>query len=339
MLKGVITGAGKIAQTGHLPAFDDPRIREKAAITAIADSNNVILENLCIKYPDLRYYTSAEEMLKNEKPDFIDICTPPLFHSDAIKLAAGNGVNVLCEKPLVHDLSESSGLIEAVSCSGIVFQPCHQYKYSEVWKYFYDEVKKADPGVMKHLQFSVFRTEADRGFQTTGRGWRVDPEVSGGGIIMDIGVHYLYLCLWMLGKPKSVKARIYMMSGRNYKVEDTAAIILRYENVRVEINLTWAAARRSNSASLMVPEGILLYDGRMIYNYIKRPSVITKMPDVSDKSIYTGMYVSLIDGFISDIEKGNSDNGGLKEAYLALKLAELCYTSARLKKEMDFDEE
>ncbi|MGE5498126.1 MAG: Gfo/Idh/MocA family protein [Syntrophothermus sp.] len=339
MLKGVITGAGKIAQTQHLPAFDDPAVKERAVITAIADSNNVILENLCAKYPELRYYTSTEEMVKSEKPDFIDICTPPFYHSDGIILAAENGVNILCEKPLVHNLAESSELIDAVNCSGIVFQPCHQYKYSEVWKYFYDEVKKSDPGVMKYLQFSVFRTEADRGFQTTGHGWRVDPEVSGGGIIMDIGIHYLYLCLWMLGRPDSVKARIYKMSGRNYKVEDTASIILRYDSLRVEINLTWAAARRSNSASLMGPSGILLYDGRMIYNYIKSPSTIIKMPDASDKSTYTGMYVSLISGFISDIEMGNSGNGGLKEAYLALKLAELCYVSARLKKEMDFDEE
>ncbi len=86
-LRGAIIGAGKIAQTGHLPAFNDERIRDHAEIVAVVDTNPDSLRIAAARFPLLRLYSDVEEMLTKEAVDFIDICTTPSSHGQLIELA------------------------------------------------------------------------------------------------------------------------------------------------------------------------------------------------------------------------------------------------------------
>ena len=80
MLNGAIVGIGKIAQTGHLPAYLSKQIRDRAEVVAAVDPNEQSRMIAAEQYPHLRLYENVEQLFNEEKIDFIDICATPHVH-------------------------------------------------------------------------------------------------------------------------------------------------------------------------------------------------------------------------------------------------------------------
>ncbi|MCX6163756.1 MAG: Gfo/Idh/MocA family oxidoreductase, partial [Ignavibacteriae bacterium] len=136
MLKGAIIGLGKIAQTGHIPAYLSERVKDKINIVAGVDISKSNLEEFLKLIPIAKIFSSADEMFKTLKVDFVDICVPPHLHTEYIKSALKNNVAIICEKPFTKITSEAKLLKNKLIDSKTIFFPCHQYKYSPIWKNF-----------------------------------------------------------------------------------------------------------------------------------------------------------------------------------------------------------
>ena len=340
MLRGAIIGVGKIAQTGHLPAFNDERIRNRAEIVAAVDTNPESRRIAAHQFPHLHFYASTEEMLKQEDIDFIDICTTPPSHGELIEAAAQTKLHILCEKPFAASVQEAAhiaGVLRGMH-NTLVFMPCHQYRYSVLWQHFRSFLHEL-AGSGCFVQFDVFRTEADPGLSPDGSVWRLDPTVGGGGILADTGVHYLYLTLWMMGMPLKVTARTHCLAFKGYNVEDTATVMLEFEKSLVEINLTWAADRRANSARVVSKGGSLVYDGESLVTFVENKKEILVVPNASDKSHYVSLYVSVISEFIEKIRSGAASTAQIDEAYQSARLLHACYTSAKTGQTVTLDGE
>ncbi len=331
MLRGAVIGIGKIAQTGHLPAFQDPRILGRAEIVAGVDPAPASRKLARERFPELRLYAALDEMLAKESVDFVDICTTPASHNSLIRIAAERETHILCEKPLAISLGESEAVRNLLCHTRhpLVFMPCHQYRYSELWRTMKDFVTSLPPDESVLAQFNVFRTGADPGLLGGNQVWRMDGRTGGGGILADTGVHYLYLSLWMLGSPRAVTARIHRLTHQKGDVEDTAEVILENGDRLVQLTLTWSANRRSNSASVVTPTGSLLYDGKFLTRQVGDHRELLPVPDASDKAHYVQLYVSLVDAFLERIEKGTTMGPDLDEAYQTMRLLDVCYASAR----------
>lgn len=338
MKQGTLVGIGKIAQTGHLPAFNDEHIALQAAIVAAVDPNPASRQRARDKFPHLRFYDTLTECCKNERIEFVDICAPPHLHSAIIKEAVHRSLNILCEKPFALSQSEAYQLAELLrKHPNIVFMPCHQYRNSLVWKHLYEFKQKAETSSGWFIEFNVFRTEADPGLLGGAASWRTEPSVSGGGIIADTGVHYLYLCMWIMGMPKCVTARTQKLYDTAAGVEDTAEIIFEYPHGVAHINLTWAADRRANSARMITRSGSIIYDGAKMIKYSESGEEILSVPDASDKTQYVAMYVRLIEEFLHQSELGKHNAAWIDEAYQSVKILEMCYRSANEGKTMFFE--
>jgi predicted dehydrogenase len=331
MFTGAIIGVGKIAQTGHLPAFDDPRLNDRARVVAGVDTDPTSRALALERFPALRLYSDIEEMLAKEEIDFVDICATPNSHYRLIEIAAARGKHILCEKPLAVSLEESAK-VASIVCRrdpAIVFMPCHQYRYSELWRQMkaFTAAHAVEEGML--LQFNVFRTGADPGLLPRDRIWRVDQNISGGGILADTGIHYLYLSLWMLGFPRAVTARTHRLALQEGKVEDTATVLLEYDHRLVQITLTWSADRRTNSACVVTPAGSLFYDGKFLLRTKGTMNEVIPVPDASDKSHYVQLYVSLLIDFVEMMQTGKSGGPNMDEAEKSMRLLDACYASAR----------
>jgi predicted dehydrogenase len=338
VLEGAIIGFGKIAQTGHLPAYQSPEIGSRARIVAVAEPNPALQQRAAASISGIRVYASAEGLLCNERLDFADICTPPSVHLEGISALAEAGVHILCEKPLAATLANASAAAEILnSRSDLVFMPCHQYRYSPVWtpfRQFADE-RGRDSNCL--AQFNVYRTQADPAFLAENPNWRTDPAISGGGILADTGVHYLYLTTWILGRPKSVTATVSTLRHHQESVEDTAIAVIECDRGIGEISLTWAADRRANSARIVSHRGSLVYDGRSLVRFNQDECETIPVPDASDKSQYVRLYVSLLDEFLSRIDSHESSSESLEEAHLSMALLQACYQSSASRRTVRFD--
>lgn len=165
------------------------------------------------------------------------------------------GCHVLCEQPLAVDWAEVMEIQRCVAARRIVFMPCHQYRFSPLWRTVSQLVQEDQIGHIHLAQFEVFRLHADPGNEHWMAGWRTDPRIGGGGIIFDIGTHYFYLVLSLFGPPEWISAQIACLSHADYKVEDTALIVLGYANRLVQINLTWAADHHEDRARFVGTNG------------------------------------------------------------------------------------
>jgi predicted dehydrogenase len=340
MLRGALIGAGNAAMDGHLPAYlHDAWLQKKVEIVAAVDLSEGNLTLLQARMPSLTIHRSAAKLLAADGLDFIDICAPPHAHPYLIRLASQRGCHIICEQPLAVDLAEGREIQRCVAARRIVFMPCHQYRFSPLWRTVSQLVHEDQIGHIHLAQFEVFRLHADPGNEHWIAGWRTDPRIGGGGIIFDIGTHYFYLVLSLFGPPEWVSAQIAWLSHTDYKVEDTALIVFGYANRLVQINLTWAADHREDRARFIGAKGNIELRGDAIVLQRGENRREWLIEGASGKTAYPQWYGRLFREFVHKIETASYSTESLEEAATALRYAELCYRSAKTGKTYRFSDE
>ena len=335
-LRGALIGLGNIALKGHVPAYRRPGAAEGLGIVAACDLSPSGPSVCASELPGVKFYADAAEMLRAEKPDFVDICTPPHTHAAYIRLGADAGTHILCEKPLADRLGAINGISAAIAGRSVVFVPCHQYRYSPLWSTVGAAISDGRIGRVTLAQFNVYRTQADTGSPAGDPAWRTDRKQSGGGILADTGAHYFYLVQHFFGLPKSVQATLGNLRHAAYGVEDTALVTLDYGDTAVQISLTWAADSRANSMVVAGTEGSLRYDGERLL-LVKGGSAETlPMPDVSDKNQYIGWYASLLGEFAGRIRAKDYGDDLFRESVNVMKLLDLSYRSGAERRTLEF---
>jgi predicted dehydrogenase len=330
MLKGAIIGLGKIAQTSHVPAYLSGRVSKKISIIGGVDISKENSKDFLKLIPRAKIFSDIDDLFKNLDIDFVDICVPPALHTKYLLSALKHKVGIICEKPFTKDVKDAAMLSKKIISLKPVFTPCHQYKNSPVWKNFKNFSDKNTGG--NFLQFNIFRSTADQGYDKKNPGWRTDKKLSGGGILSDTGTHYLYLTSWILGKPLEISVFNDTLKHKKYNVEDTSVVIMKCEKGIAEINLTWAADRRANNAFISDGKRSMNYDGKKIYCFEKEKVKEIPVPDASDKRTYLAFYEDLFLDFAKAMKNKKFDKSLVVESYDSVNILDLCYKSAKLKK-------
>lgn len=241
MLKIGIIGAGKICQGCHLPAYDK---LDNVEIVAICDIDKEKLDKMAERYPKARLYTSYEEMLDSEELDAVDICTPNNIHSKAAIYALNKGVNTICEKPDAINVAEAEKMKAAAEKSGKTLMVIRNNRYRPTTKFLKQFIAEGKMGEIYAGRCGWIRR---RGIPGWG-GWFTDKKQSGGGPLIDLGVHIIDLAMYLMGNPKPVT-----VSGSTYSkfphtsysktdVEDLAMGFIRFDNgACLQIEFSWAS--------------------------------------------------------------------------------------------------
>jgi predicted dehydrogenase len=132
--RGVLIGAGYFAQ---FQAEGWTRI-PSAEIVAVADAVPGKAGPFSAKYGIPRTYESAEEALARERPDFVDIATRPEAHLPLVRLAAGRGIHVICQKPMAPAWEECVAMVEACETAGVRLLMHENWR----WQPWYREARK-----------------------------------------------------------------------------------------------------------------------------------------------------------------------------------------------------
>jgi predicted dehydrogenase len=330
--KGAILGVGNIALQAHIPAFQaDEFLRERVRIVAVVEPvearHGVIRERL----PEARIYRDATDLFRSERLDFVDICAPPHVHRDLIGRAVRHGCHVLCEKPLAPRLSEARAIARLLREYPRVLMVCHQYRYAPVWQVLRSLIVGGRLGPVGFADITVLRAGPDPGIGDWAPDWRVDARVSGGGILMDTGVHYVDLLRWLLGPPAAVWARAQAIRHTGYGVEDTALVCFQYPTGWVTLQLSWAAQGRQNRFFFVGPRATVLYDGDALWLQSAGTSTELVRESLSDKLCYVRWYAGLFRDFLNRLETWPAPATGRdgEEAVATLRILRACYRSAR----------
>jgi predicted dehydrogenase len=110
-VRAAIIGSGLIAGKKHIPAF--LKLRHKAALVAICDLNLGAARQMAAQFGIPSTYNNTVEMLNIEKPDLVDICTPPQTHARLAIEAMRHGCHVLVEKPMALTVADCDQIVQA----------------------------------------------------------------------------------------------------------------------------------------------------------------------------------------------------------------------------------
>ena len=197
-----IIGAGGIVRGFHLnPGW---LAVPNAQVVAVCDVNETVARKLAADFSIPKVFTDFNELLKLDEIDAVDICTPNKVHTPAVVAALLAGKHVLCEKPLAVTVDEILSMRAALRKTDRILMTAQHHRFSEASVAIKAWVDTGALGEVYHA-----RVNATRRNQLPINPGFIDPNLSGGGPCMDIGVHALDTALWLMDFPKAVR-----VSGR-----------------------------------------------------------------------------------------------------------------------------
>jgi predicted dehydrogenase len=241
-------------------------------VVAIADLDPDRLQQIGDQYNVATRYLSGQEMLDQKELDLVSVATPNKFHMPLAVAAFEAGCHVLCEKPMAMSADEGRQMLAAAEQAGKRLMINFSYRFTEQSQALKDRV---DAGVLGDVYFARTIWHRRRGIPKFG-GWFGQKALSGGGPLIDLGVHRIDLALWLMGYPKPVwvlgstynpiATRLAQAQGLSYDVEDLAAAMVKFENgATLEIEASWAAhiqERELMETRLLGTEGGLVQRNR-----------------------------------------------------------------------------
>jgi predicted dehydrogenase len=327
MLRGAIIGLGNVALEGHLPGWV---AREGVAIVAVTDLERARRAEAASRLPGARWFDAAGDLLEHPGLDFVDICTPPSSHAPLITQALGHGLHVLCEKPLVRTPHELDAVRRLAAARRRVLHTVHNWHHAPIVRRTAELLRDGAVGRVTRVTWHTLRARPAATRDGQGANWRLDPSVSGGGILTDHGWHVFYvLQRWIGARPLAVRARLETRKHAALAVEDTATVELTFADAGAEIVLTWAADERRNWAQVIGTEGTLeLLDDTLVLTRGAERTRWPCPPALSDGSTHPDWFGAVASEFVSDVAAGNGE-ANLAEASLCVVLESLARESSR----------
>lgn len=190
--------------------------------------------------PKTSHLDSLEEMLKEEELDGVVIATPSAMHASQSVKVLQAGKAVFCQKPLGRTATEVKEVVKASREANKLLGVDLSYRYTRAFKAIYELIKNREIGDIYAIDL-VFHNAYG-----PDKDWFYDIRQSGGGCVMDLGIHLVDLALWTLHFPeiKEVQSRLYHQGKKLYsfeeQVEDFASVNMCTTNdTNINLECSW----------------------------------------------------------------------------------------------------
>lgn len=217
-------------------------------VAAICDMSEALLATTHARFPTVATATTEyQSVLARADIDAVSICLPNWLHAPVSIAAIQAGKHVLCEKPLANTLSEGERLTAAVHASDRIFMLALNNRFrNEI-----EALKRIiDAGTLGDIYYAKTGWVRRR-WAGTVRGWFMEKEKSGGGPLIDLGVHMLDLTLWLMGSPKATRVNgvVYDRLAKEMEpllgpldIEDFGAAMVHLDNgATIMLETSWGS--------------------------------------------------------------------------------------------------
>lgn len=213
-----IIGCGDVTEVKSGPGFQKAR---RSALTAVMRRDARLAEDYAKRHGVPRWYSDAQQLIDDPEVDAIYIATPPAFHKPYTLLAAEAGKPVYVEKPMAVSAAECEEMWLACERAGT---PLFVAYYRRMLPRFVKVKELLESGAIGEVRFASM---AHRKRPAAGEAWRVQPDISGGGLFVDVGSHTLDLFDYLLG-PITATEGFADNQGKAYEAEDIVAGSFRF---------------------------------------------------------------------------------------------------------------
>lgn len=216
-IKIALIGAGSIGNV-HLKSYAKlPDVE----IYAICDFNPINLNNTADKFGIARRYENIDDMLAEcaKELDAADVCVWNCNHASCAIKALDAGLHVLCEKPMAYNTAEALAMKAAAERNGKLLMVGFVLRFDGKTAMVRDFIDKGYLGEIYYAKAQYIRRHGNPG------GWFGNSAKSGGGPVIDLGVHVIDLMRYLMGSPKpvSVYASVQKKLGNRENLHNSIA--------------------------------------------------------------------------------------------------------------------
>jgi predicted dehydrogenase len=330
-LKAIVVGAGYFSRFQYEAWSRLPEVKVVAAVNRTVSKLEAFEKEFNL--PRIAPLSDLEAIIEAERPDFIDIVTPPETHLEMVKLAASHGVHIICQKPLAPTLEEAKAVVATARDAGVRFLVHENWR----WQPWYREIKRQlEAGAIGELYSIAVRMRM-------GDGWPKDAYLARQPffrdyprlLIYETGVHFLDTFRFLGGEISSLYARL---QKRNPEIagEDAGQVVAgfagggtalldasRYNEAEVEdARYTFGTVRLDGSRGHLE----LHLDGSLTHKPLGKPS--QKINYTHERRNFAGDCVYFLQRHFVDCMLHDKPFESTGEDYLkTVALVEACYAS------------
>ena len=251
-------GAGWIAAK-HLNAIQ--ALGPCAQITALCDRDERAARAVADAFGIEHVTADAGDVITSEQVNAVLVAVPTAFHAELAMAAAEAGKHVICEKPMSTSADHCRQMIDAAEHNGVSLMPVHNRIF---FPPIVEAKRIADTGALGTLRLfrANFMTPYHAALAPAGEkpNWRADPARSGGGIMIEAGVHLIYTARHFMGSIRSVQAQMQAYYGA--PVEDSASVQLEFGSGAIGVLvLQNSSGLPDDSVQIIGTDGTLIVNG------------------------------------------------------------------------------
>ena len=347
-LKIAIVGTGNIFEE-HVKAY---KANPNVEVYALCDINEETVRTKGAKHEVTNLYTSVDEMLAAlPEIDAVSVCTWNCAHAEVSIKALNAGKHVLCEKPMAMNATEARAMIDASKRNGKKLMIGFVRRFgndADITKNF---INAGNLGDIYYAKATYLRRNGCPG------GWFADKSLSGGGPLIDLGVHVIDLVRYLMGGPKPVAVFGATFSGFGdrdelkdkpgyraksgltgvHDVEDLATALIRFDNGSVlSVEASFNLHIKSDVGNIQLfgtkggatlsPEFELFTEvnGYLADVSLTRPTALA----------FAGLFQNEINYFVDSILEDRDLGSIAEDGCTLMKILDAIYESASLGKEV-----
>jgi len=335
-------GAGNIANM-HIDSYKNV---PNAEVVALCDIDEARLKKTAQKYGITKTYTSVTDMLNNEQLDAADVCVWNCNHAKCAIQALNAGLHVLCEKPMAYSAKEAEQMLQAAEKNNKLLMIGFVMRFANEALVSKEFISKDYLGDIYHSKATYLRRHGAPG------GWFSNKALSGGGPVIDLGVHVIDITRYLMGNPEPVS--VYAVthdklknrpSLKNdvgwkpdgasdddiYDVEDFATAIIRYKDgstTLLETSFSLNGEPCTKRELFGTKGGIKIENDFKIYTELEGYlSDIT--PDMSLIKGNSDMFTNEMAHFVDCALNGTECIAPAKDGVTIMKILDAIYESAK----------
>ncbi|NJN19642.1 MAG: Gfo/Idh/MocA family oxidoreductase [Oscillochloris sp.] len=219
-------GCGEVTEVKSGPGFQRAR---NAQLVAVMRRNADLARDYAQRHGVPRWYDDAEALVHDPEVDAVYVATPPSTHKEYTLLSAAAAKPVYVEKPMALNAAECEEMINACRAAGVPLFVAYYRRALERYRMVKELIDNGRIGAIRFAAITLYRPLLKATTDDHALPWRVNPEVAGGGLFVDLGSHMLDLLDYLLGPIQAAHGLAGNQAGQ-YPAEDIVSATFRFES-------------------------------------------------------------------------------------------------------------
>lgn len=317
-LRAAVIGLGGQSIDDHIPTL---LRRRGVELVCVSDVNVNAHKKFFKAFPGqkgkTKVFSDFRDVIK-EKVEFAVVAIPHDQYFEVSKTLCENKIPFMKEKPFARTLDETVAVSSIPDIAQYCFI-CTQRRFHPLYKKAFESLDELGKLASFHATYTL-------NLPTSASGWRKLSDVSGGGVIIDMGYHIIDQLIWWFGYPDDIYAKISNLSTEEnfYDTEDSATIVFSYYKTGLQGSIVLSRCTGAKVEGYQVVGSDRFMDGGkkqlLIKNRVSGEVLFSEEGDYS-QLMMDDQLAFVIDTFTQgkNFEKNHLDN------LLNMKFIERCY--------------